>query len=91
MLKAARKRRHYRTADPPTAERRDDIALANVWMAEGAPIADVLTMLETRHRFELTAADCRAYAVEILWATQQQMEAIEDHPKPTKEAKYALA
>jgi len=92
MLKAARKRRHYQTANPRIAVWRADTALANVWLAEGAPIADVLTMLETRHRFELSAADCRAYAIEILWAAQQQIEALEDHPKHTpKETKYAVA
>lgn len=32
MLKAARKRRHYRTANPRIAGRRDDIALVNVWL-----------------------------------------------------------
>lgn len=71
MLKAARKRRHYQAANPRIAGRRDDTVLANVWLAEGAPIADVLTMLETLHRFELSAVDCRAYAIEILWAAQQ--------------------
>jgi len=92
VLKAALKRGHYQTANPRIAGRRADTVLANVWLAEGAPIADVLTMLEFRHRFELSAADCRAYAVEILWAAQQQMEALEDHPKPTpKETTYALA
>lgn len=92
MLKAARKRRHYRTAHPRIVGRRADTVLANIWLAEGAPIADVLTMLETRHRFDLSAADCRAYAVEILWAAQQQVEALEDYPKLNpKETKYALA
>ncbi len=92
MLKAALKQRNYQIANPRIAGRRADTVLANVWLAEGAPIADVLTMLEFRHRFELSSAECRAYAFEILWATRQQMEALEDHPKPTpKETKYALA
>jgi hypothetical protein len=30
----------------------------------------MLTMLEACHRFDLSPADCRAYAVEILWAAQ---------------------
>lgn len=71
--------------------RRFDIASARQWLAEGAPISDVLTMLEVRHRFDLSSADCRAYAVEILRA-QQAIRA----PKPTlsphrKEANHALA
>ncbi|MFZ0664101.1 MAG: hypothetical protein WAM66_15540 [Acidobacteriaceae bacterium] len=45
MLKAARKRERL------------DIASANLWLAQSAPIADVLTMLEVRHRFEFSSAD----------------------------------
>lgn len=73
MLKAARKRRQYQKVNPCIAGRLADTVLAKVWLIEGAPIADVLTILETRHRFELSAADCRAYAIEILWAAQQQV------------------
>ena len=80
MLNPARNRRSF------------DIASARRWLTAGAPIADVLTMLEVRHRFELSSADCRAYAVEILRAAQQAIRA----PKPTlnshrKEAHHALA
>ena len=72
--------------------RRLDIASARQWLAEGAPVTDVLTMLEVRHRFDLSSADCRVYAVEILRAAQQAIRA----PKPTlspqrKEAHHALA
>ena len=72
--------------------RRLDIASACQWLALGAPIADVLTMLEIRHRFDLSSADGRAYAVEILRAAQQLVHT----PKPTrnsprKEAHHALA
>jgi hypothetical protein len=72
--------------------RRLDIAEARQWLAEGAPISDVLTMLEVRHRFDLSSADCRVYAVEILRAAQQAIRS----PKPTlspqrKEAHHALA
>ena len=72
--------------------RRLDIASARQWLAEEAPISDVLTMLEVRHRFELSSADCRVYAVEILRAAQQATRT----PKPTlnshrKEAHHALA
>ena len=70
MLKAARKRERL------------DIALASLWLARGAPIADVLTMLEVRHRFELSSADCRAYATEVLWAAQQQIHTTKPNLKP---------
>jgi hypothetical protein len=73
-------------------QKRLDIALAREWLAEGAPISDVLTMLEVRHRFELSSADCRTYAVEILRAVQQPTRT----PEPAlnshrKEAHHALA
>ena len=43
-----------------------DTTSVRQWLAEGVPIADVLTMLEVRRRFELSAHVCRTYAVEIL-------------------------
>ena len=43
-----------------------DTASVRQWLAEGVSIADVLTMLEVRRRFELSAHVCRTYAVEIL-------------------------
>ncbi len=67
MLRTARKRERL------------DIASAKLWLAQGTPIADVLIMLEVRHRFELSTADSRAYAIEILWAAQQQIRI----PKPS--------
>lgn len=75
MLKTTRKREHFGMG----ARRLADIASAKLWLTQGSPIADVLTMLEVRHRFELSAADCRAYAIEILWAAQQPMHT----PKPS--------
>jgi hypothetical protein len=73
-------------------QKRLDIASARQWLAEGAPISDVLTVLEVRHSFELASADGRTYAVEILRAAQQLVQT----PKPTlnshrKEAHHALA
>ena len=55
------------------AGRMIDIASARLWLEEGFPVADVLTMLEVRRRFELCARDGRAYAVEILWAAQDEL------------------
>jgi len=40
----------------------------------GFPIADVLIMLETRHRFELSAHFARAYAVDILRAASAEID-----------------
>lgn len=68
-----------------------DIVSARFWLAEGAPVADVLTMLEARHRFELSSADCRAYAMEILW-TVRELSANDSEPIPyPKESTHAAA
>lgn len=70
---------------PTRDQRRADIASARLWLAEGAPAADVLTMLEVRHRFELSSADSRAYVVEILSAAQQPTRTPKPHPKYNRE------
>lgn len=78
--------------DPGAASRLVDIASAHLWLAEGAPIADVLTVLEVRHRFEFSRTDCRAYATEILRAAQHEIDAAKRDPNPTpKETNYAVA
>ncbi len=69
-----------------------DTASARLWLEEGFPVADVLTMLEVRRRFELSAHDVRAYAVAILWAAQEEMRTGKDsviHPR--KETHHAVA
>lgn len=79
-------RGHRRSLDPV-----EDIRLARLWLACGSPIADVMTMLEVRHRFELSSDDCRAYAIEILRAAEDQSRT-EANRKPTpKELPYAAA
>ena len=50
-----------------------DTLSARQWLAEGAPVADVLTMLEVRRRFEFSLHDCRTYAVEIFSAARAEM------------------
>jgi hypothetical protein len=50
-----------------------DTASACLWLADGFPIADVLTMLEVRRRFELSPDVARAYAVEILSAARAEI------------------
>jgi hypothetical protein len=71
--------------------RGEDIRTAQDWLASGAPIADVLTVLEVRHRFDLSASDCRAYAVEILRAAQGLSEPKAARTTNPKESPYAAA
>lgn len=54
------------------AQRTVDVASARLWLAEGIPIGDVVTMLEVRRRFDISAALASARAREIA-ATAQQM------------------
>ncbi len=50
--------------------RAKDIQIAQEWLTVGAPIADVITVLEVRHRFDFPPARCRAYAIEIVSIAQ---------------------
>ena len=63
-------------ADKPNplyyAQRTVDVASARLWLIEGIRIDDVITMLESRRRFELPTALCSARAQEIA-ATAQRM------------------
>jgi len=65
-----------RRSDKPNplyyAQRTIDVASARLWLIEGVCIDDVITMLESRRRFELPAALCSARAREIA-ATAQRM------------------
>jgi len=65
-----------RRSDKPNplyyAQRTVDVASARLWLIEGIRIDDVITMLESRRRFELPAALCSARAREIA-ATAQRM------------------
>ncbi len=65
-----------RRSDKPNplyyAQRTVDVASARLWLIEGIRIDDVITMLESRHRFEIPAALCSARAREIA-ATAQRM------------------
>ena len=64
-----------RRADKPNplyyAQRTVDMASARLWLLEGAPIDDVITMLEERHNFELPTALCSARAREIAQTAQR--------------------
>lgn len=77
--------------DRLSPRRAEDIQLAQLWLRIGAPIADVMTMLEVRHRFDLSPSNCRAYAVEILWTAQGLSRPESDHISNPKESPYAAA
>ena len=74
MLKAIRK--PAASANDPIAHTRRmaDTASARLWLAEGLPIADILTMLEVRRSFEFYPGDCRIYAVEILSTARAEID-----------------
>ncbi|MFP5227507.1 MAG: RepB family DNA primase [Acidobacteriota bacterium] len=65
-----------RRSDKPNpvyyAQRTVDVASARLWLIEGIRIDDVITMLESRRRFEIPAAIARTRAREIA-ATAQRM------------------
>jgi hypothetical protein len=67
--------RHSKEHRPAALSRRlADIASVRLWLADGFPLADVLTMLEVHHRLELSPGDvARAYAVEILSAARAEI------------------
>lgn len=78
--------------EPSLSARLLDLASACLWLADGVPVADVLTMLECRHRFELSPTQCRAHAVEILWDVQHEIGPLDHQLIPTsKERDYAAA
>jgi len=66
-----------RRADKPNplyyAQRTVDVASARLWLIEGVPIEDVVTMLIVRRRFEIPAALCSARAWEIAQTAQRMM------------------
>jgi hypothetical protein len=53
------------------AQRTVDVASARLWLDQGIPINDVITMLEVRRRFEISAALCSARAREIAATAQR--------------------
>ncbi|MGA3131367.1 MAG: RepB family DNA primase [Terracidiphilus sp.] len=55
------------------AQRTVDVASARLWLIEGIRIDDVITMLESRRRFEIPAALCSARAREIAGTAQRMV------------------
>ena len=78
-------------AHRPSLRPCEDIQSAQLWLADGAPVGDVLTMLEAKHRFEFSLADCRAYAVAILWTAQALSQPKANRIPTSKESHYAVA
>ena len=68
----------HRRADKPDplyyAQRTVDVASARLWLADGIRIDDVITMLESRRRFDIPGVLCSARSREIA-ATAQRMVA----------------
>jgi hypothetical protein len=66
-----------RRSDKPNpfyyAQRTVDVASARLWLIEGIGIDDVITMLESRRRFEIPAAHCSARAREIAGTAQRMI------------------
>ncbi len=66
-----------RRADKPNplyyAQRTVDVASARLWLLEGAPIDDVITMLAVRRAYELPTALCSARAREIATSAQRMI------------------
>jgi hypothetical protein len=55
------------------AQRTVDVASARLWLLEGVPMADVITMLQVRRRFEIPSALCSARAWEIGHTAQRMI------------------
>jgi hypothetical protein len=55
------------------AQRTVDVASARLWLAEGVPMADVITMLQVRRRPEIPSAICSARAREIAVTAQRMV------------------
>jgi hypothetical protein len=66
-----------RRSDKPNplyyAQRTVDVASARLWFIEGIRFDDVITMLESRRRFELPAALCTARAREIATTAERMI------------------
>jgi hypothetical protein len=66
-----------RRSDKPNplyyAQRTVDVASARLWLIEGIPIEDVVTMLVVRRRFEIPVALCSARAREIALTAQRMI------------------
>jgi hypothetical protein len=56
------------------AERTVDVASAWLWLKDGLPVADVVTMLQVRRRFQIPDKLCSARAHEIAFTAQRMID-----------------
>jgi len=63
--------RSFADDDATLARHIVDVASAQIWLTEGVPFADAITMLEVRRRFEFSPDDCRVYAIETVLVAQR--------------------
>lgn len=74
--------------DTHAARQLVDTTSSRLWLASGLPLADVITMLEVRHRFELSPHGARVHAMEVVCAVRQavvtpaEYERIHHHKEP---------
>lgn len=85
-----------RRADKPNplyyAQRTVDVASARLWLIEGIPLNDVVTMLEVRRRFEIPATLCSVRAWEIAQTAQRKIARRKMRDSLSKkESQYATA
>jgi hypothetical protein len=78
-------------SDRKSLSRAKDMRIAQEWLSVGAPLADVITVLEARHRFDLPPAKCRAYAIEIASMAQSLPRPKAGRNPHHKESIYAAA
>ena len=63
-----------------SSRRAKDVATALQWLRDGAPIDDVRTVIEVRHRFELSPEFARRYAANIVRAAANVLRAERSNP-----------
>ena len=85
MLTSIRKPMFSHSESATEIRRIEDTVSARHWLADGIPIADVLTLLEFRHRFEFSPDAARTYAIETLLALM--VETIVTHQFPSAHRK----
>jgi hypothetical protein len=73
LTRALAERRSDKSNPLYYAQRTVDVASARLWLLEGVPIADVITMLQVRRRFEIPSALCSARAGEIAFTAQRMI------------------
>jgi hypothetical protein len=78
-------------SDRESLSRAKDIRIAQEWLSVGAPLADVITVLEVRHRFDFPPAKCRAYATEIASMARSLSRPKAGPKSNSKESIYAAA